>query len=547
MKRETIDLLVLDLRLPGEDGMQIARKLREDSQLPIIMLTGRKDEADRVMGLELGADDYLTKPFSPRELLARIRALLRRARAQETVADGLQKIRAYRFAGFELNVRLRRLKAPAGEHIALTNNEFNLLAAFLARRSACCRGTSCSDLSRLHNDEVYDRSIDVQVGRLRRKIQPARARPSSSAPSAARATCSRLRSRSSASVQGREHHDPRHACDVLFVRGRGAARVFPDKLGLTGTDVGGGWLIFDAPEADLGVHPTEGESPPPAPPTSRSTATTSTQTVAELRARGRVHAGGRGPRLRPRHLLQGPRRLQGAALPSEIRQVGGRVQLAQPSATTPLTLYGAAGSGSVAVEAALTLLGIPYDLVEGATWAEEAARDRVAAQNPMRQIPTLVLPGGEVMTESAAILIWLATIIRRRGSRLLPIRSQRAPFLRWMSYVSSAIYALHWIKPDVRRIGAPPELRDAVVDAVHERIAFCWSAMDAQLDPGRYLLGDALTMLDLYVTVVSRFGPWRLRFYEAAPKMSAGRPPRRRRAAAAAFWAKRFPFDEHGA
>src|SRR5688572_22077279 len=126
MKRETIDLLVLDLRMPGEDGMQIARRLREDSQLPIIMLTGRKDEADRVMGLELGADDYLTKPFSPRELLARIRALLRRARAQQTVADGLQKIRAYRFAGFELNVRLRRL-ASGGRSVPLTNTEFNLL------------------------------------------------------------------------------------------------------------------------------------------------------------------------------------------------------------------------------------------------------------------------------------------------------------------------------------------------------------------------------------------------------------------------------------
>ena len=91
MLREMIDLLVLDLRLPGEDGMQIARKLREESNLPIIMLTGRKDEADRVMGLELGADDYLTKPFSPRELLARIRALLRRARAHETVADGQRR------------------------------------------------------------------------------------------------------------------------------------------------------------------------------------------------------------------------------------------------------------------------------------------------------------------------------------------------------------------------------------------------------------------------------------------------------------------------
>jgi DNA-binding response OmpR family regulator len=136
------------------------------------MLTGRKDEADRVMGLELGADDYLTKPFSPRELLARIRALLRRARAQQSVADSLQKIRAYRFAGFELNVRLRRLTGPAGKNIALTNSEFNLLAAFLAAPQHVLSRDQLLGLSRLHNDEVYDRSVDVQVGRLRKKIQP---------------------------------------------------------------------------------------------------------------------------------------------------------------------------------------------------------------------------------------------------------------------------------------------------------------------------------------------------------------------------------------
>lgn len=172
MARETIDLLILDLKLPGEDGMQIARKLRGDSDLPIIMLTGRKDEADRVMGLELGADDYLTKPFSPRELLARIRALLRRSRAKETVADGLARIRAYRFAGWELSVRLRRLKTPAGEIVVLTNNEFNLLAAFLAAPQRVLTREQLLNLSRLHNDEVYDRSIDVQVGRLRKKIEP---------------------------------------------------------------------------------------------------------------------------------------------------------------------------------------------------------------------------------------------------------------------------------------------------------------------------------------------------------------------------------------
>jgi len=177
MARETIDLLVLDLRLPGEDGMQIARRLRQESGLPIIMLTGLKDEADRVMGLELGADDYLTKPFSPRELLARIRALLRRTRAQETVADGLQKIRAYRFAGWELSVRLRRLITASGDIVVLTNTEFNLLAAFLAAPSRVLSRDQLLGLSRLHNDEVYDRSIDVQVGRLRKKIQPEETQP----------------------------------------------------------------------------------------------------------------------------------------------------------------------------------------------------------------------------------------------------------------------------------------------------------------------------------------------------------------------------------
>jgi two-component system, OmpR family, response regulator len=168
----SVDLLILDLKMPGEDGMQIVRRLRERWDLPVIMLTGRKEEADRVMGLELGADDYLTKPFSPRELLARIRALLRRSRARETVADGLAKVRAYRFAGWELNTRLRRLTSPHGETIATTNSEFNLLAAFLSAPQRVLSREQLLDLSRLHNDEVYDRSIDVQVGRLRRKLEP---------------------------------------------------------------------------------------------------------------------------------------------------------------------------------------------------------------------------------------------------------------------------------------------------------------------------------------------------------------------------------------
>lgn len=213
----------------------------------------------------------------------------------------------------------------------------------------------------------------------------------------------------------------------------------------------------------------------------------------------------------------------------------------QPHA--PLTLYGAPASGAVAVEAALTLLGLPYTLIEGATWAEEAARDRVATRNPMRQIPTLVLPDGEVMTESAAILIYLADLDPAATLAPAPNAPQRRQFLRWMLYVSSAIYALHWIKPDVGRIGAPATAREAVVNAVHERIAFCWANMDSQLNPGRYLLGDELTALDLYVAVVSRFGPWRERFEEVAPRMTPAvhrvdQDPR-----LAALWRERFPED----
>jgi len=166
-----IDLLILDLRLPGENGMDIARRIRAESNMPIIMLTGCKEEADRVMALELGADDYLTKPFSPRELLARIRSLLRRSRAHETVADGLAKIRAYRFAGWELNVRVRRLKSPQGEVTTLRNAEFNLLAAFLASPQRVLSREQLLSMSHLHDGEVYDRAIDTQVGRLRKKLE----------------------------------------------------------------------------------------------------------------------------------------------------------------------------------------------------------------------------------------------------------------------------------------------------------------------------------------------------------------------------------------
>src|SRR5512145_1408673 len=130
ISQQVVDLIVLDLKLKSEDGMAIARALRDESAIPIIMLTGRSEEADRVMGLELGADDYLTKPFSPRELLARIRTVLRRRRAEvrQGRPDG---VRAYRFDGWELNLNTRRLSSRDGQRVPLSNGEFSLLVVFL--------------------------------------------------------------------------------------------------------------------------------------------------------------------------------------------------------------------------------------------------------------------------------------------------------------------------------------------------------------------------------------------------------------------------------
>ena len=173
---EVVDLIVLDLKLRTEDGMALARGLRDESAIPIIMLTGRSEEADRVMGLELGADDYLTKPFSPRELLARIRTILRRRRAE--VRQGRPEgIRAYRFDGWELNLNTRRLAAADGKQVPLSNGEFSLLVVLLGSPQRILTRDQLLDLSRLHNDEVYNRSVDVQIMRLRRKIEPDPAQP----------------------------------------------------------------------------------------------------------------------------------------------------------------------------------------------------------------------------------------------------------------------------------------------------------------------------------------------------------------------------------
>jgi two-component system, OmpR family, response regulator len=170
LANEAIDLVVLDLRLQNEDGLALARSLRSESVIPIVVLTGIRDEADRVMALEIGADDYLTKPFSPRELLARIRTVLRRSRSAALQQTRPQEIRAYRFADFELNLRTRRLRR-AGSLIELTNRAFNLLAALLAAPQRILTRDQLIEASRVFDNEVYDRSIDVQVLRLRRKIE----------------------------------------------------------------------------------------------------------------------------------------------------------------------------------------------------------------------------------------------------------------------------------------------------------------------------------------------------------------------------------------
>jgi DNA-binding response OmpR family regulator len=173
---QVLDLVLLDLRLRADDGMQLLQQLRAQSQIPVIILTGRAEEADRVMGLELGADDYLTKPFSPRELLARIRTVLRRTRAAQD-GRGAAVCRAYRFPGWELNLRKRQLATAAGRSVPLSNGEFNLLAALLASANRILTRDQLIEMSRRYDNEVYDRAIDVQILRLRRKIEPNAAQP----------------------------------------------------------------------------------------------------------------------------------------------------------------------------------------------------------------------------------------------------------------------------------------------------------------------------------------------------------------------------------
>ncbi len=178
-------LVLLDLSLPDGDGIDLARKWRTEQQISIICLTGRLEEADRVMGLELGADDYITKPFSLREVLARIRAVTRRAGTApaDTQAPALplnssvqvpvtrgKHPRAYRFALWALNLNTRRLTSPEGKPVSLTNAEFNLLAVFLGTPGRIISREQLLERTRAF-DDIYDRAIDVQILRLRRKLE----------------------------------------------------------------------------------------------------------------------------------------------------------------------------------------------------------------------------------------------------------------------------------------------------------------------------------------------------------------------------------------
>ena len=166
---ERVDLVVLDLNLPDQDGLMLAKRLLAEHDVPIVILTGRSEEMDRVLGLELGADDYVTKPFSPRELLARIRAVLRRAQVKPGNRRA-QALRVYRFAGFELRSGTRRLISPGGRDVELTGGEFSLLVAFLNAPKQILSRDQLLEGSRMY-DDVYDRSIDVQILRLRRKLE----------------------------------------------------------------------------------------------------------------------------------------------------------------------------------------------------------------------------------------------------------------------------------------------------------------------------------------------------------------------------------------
>ncbi|MEJ0012061.1 MAG: response regulator [Bauldia sp.] len=166
-----VDLVILDVMLPGKSGLDICRDLRARSPVPILMLTAMGDETDRIVGLEMGADDYLAKPFNPRELLARIRAILRRVHAPAAAGPLQPAAKRLSFAGWQLDLGRRRLEAPDGVIVDLTTGEYELLIAFAERPQRVLTRNQLLDLARGRDATPFDRSIDVQVSRIRRKIE----------------------------------------------------------------------------------------------------------------------------------------------------------------------------------------------------------------------------------------------------------------------------------------------------------------------------------------------------------------------------------------
>jgi len=174
MAADPPDLVLLDLGLPGEDGFSIARQLREHWRCGLVIITGRGDAVDKVVGLEVGADDYVTKPFDLRELLARIKAVLRRTLAAPAPAGAAAMEaapRRYRFAEWELDLAARRLLDPGGREVALTGGEFDLLSVFLAHPGRVLSRDFLLEQTRRREAAPFDRTIDVQVGRLRKKLE----------------------------------------------------------------------------------------------------------------------------------------------------------------------------------------------------------------------------------------------------------------------------------------------------------------------------------------------------------------------------------------
>lgn len=165
-----IDVIVLDIMMPGEDGLSLCRRMRAQSQVPMILLTAMSGETDRIIGLEIGADDYVVKPFNPRELLARIRAVTRRLGAASINAERPVSS-VYEFGGWQLNASRRTLTSPAGALTDLTSGEFDLLLAFLEHPQRVLTRDQLLDLAHGRVSQSFDRSVDVQISRLRRKIE----------------------------------------------------------------------------------------------------------------------------------------------------------------------------------------------------------------------------------------------------------------------------------------------------------------------------------------------------------------------------------------